>query len=270
MTIVVVLSGRSEPWARHPGVSLVPHLALVIPAFNEAQRLGATLDAVTAYIAQARIDAVVIVVDDGSTDATADVAIAHALADCPVDVITLPGQRGKGAAVRAGVLAADADVIGFVDADLSTPLDELPRVLEAFEQGYEVVIGSRAMPRSRLLRAQSPGRRVGAWAFRGVSPVIAGLHGVPDSQCGFKFHSRDAAKDLFGATVIERWVFDVEVLRLAVHRGYRVAQIPVTWRENRSDSRLRLPLVTYGVLRDLVRIRLRFAFGKYGVAGRAA
>ena len=248
----------------------MPHLALVIPAFNEAQRLGATLDAVTAYIAQARIDAVVIVVDDGSTDATADVAVAHAVSDCPVDVITLPGQRGKGAAVRAGVLAADADVIGFVDADLSTPLDELPRVLEAFEQGYEVVIGSRAMPRSRLLRARSLGRRVGAWVFRGVSPVIAGLHGIPDSQCGFKFFSRDAAKDLFGVTVIERWVFDVEVLRLAVHRGYRVAQIPVTWRENRSDSRLRPPLVTYGVLRDLVRIRLRFARGTYGVAGRAA
>ena len=248
----------------------MPRLALVIPAYNEAQRLGGTLDAVADYISQARIDAVVIVVDDGSTDATADVAMAQAVADFPVDVITLPGQRGKGAAVRAGILAADADVIGFVDADLSTPLDELPRVLEAFDCGYEVVIGSRAMPRSRQLRAQPVARRIGAWVFRGVAPFVAGLHGFPDSQCGFKFCSRDAAKDLFGATVIERWVFDVEVLRLATHRGYRVAQIPVTWRENRSDSRLRLPLVTYGVVRDLMRIRLRFAFGKYGVAGRAA
>ena len=167
---------RSEPWARHPGASLVPHLALVIPAYNEAQRLGGTLDAVHRLTsAQARIDAVVIVVDDGSTDATADVAVAHAVSDCPVDVITLPGQRGKGAAVRAGVLAADADVIGFVDADLSTPLDELPRVLEAFEQGYEVVIGSRAMPRSRLLRARSLGRRVGALGIpRGLARQLPG------------------------------------------------------------------------------------------------
>ena len=174
----------------------MPTLTLVIPAYNEARRLGGTLEAVAAYLTQAGIDAHVIVVDDGSTDGTADVAANHAVSDHPVDVITLPGQRGKGAAVRAGMLAADADVIGFVDADLSTPPDELPRVLEAFEHGYDVVIGSRALSRSRLLRAQSPARRLSAWIFRGIAPVIAGLHGFPDSQCGFKFYRRDVAKEL--------------------------------------------------------------------------
>ena len=243
-------------------------LTLVIPAYNEAQRLGATLDAVADYLSREGIDANVIVVDDGSTDGTADVAARYTVADHPVDVITLPGQRGKGAAVRAGMLAADADVIGFVDADLSTPLDELPRALEAFDRGYDVVIGSRAMPRSRTLRAQSATRRVGARMFRAITPTIAGLRGFPDSQCGFKFCSREAARDLFGGTVIERWVFDVEVLRLAVHRGYRVAQIPVAWRDH-PGSRLRPSLVAFGVLRDLVRIRLRFALGRYGAARRA-
>ena len=247
----------------------MPRLALVVPAFNEAQRLGGTLDAVAAYLAETGIDAHVIVVDDGSTDATADVAVRHAVSDRPVDVISLPGQRGKGAAVRAGMLAADADVIGFVDADLSTPLDELPQVLEAFDRGYDVVIGSRAIPRSRLLRRQSPARRVGARMFRALAPLIGGLQGFPDSQCGFKFCRREAAKDLFGGTVIERWVFDVEVLRLAVHRGYRVAQIPVAWRDH-PGSRLRPSLVALGVLRDLVRIRLRFALGRYGPAGHTA
>ena len=247
----------------------MPKLTLVIPAYNEARRLGGTLDAVAAYLAQTGIDANVIVVDDGSTDGTADVAADHVVSDHPVDVITLPGQRGKGAAVRAGMLAADADVIGFVDADLSTPLDELPRVLEAFEHGHDVAIGSRALSRSRLLRAQSPARRVSAWIFRGLAPITAGLHGFSDSQCGFKFFRRDVAKELFGATVVERWVFDVEVLRLAVHRGYRVAQIPVAWRDH-PGSRLRLTRVAVGVLRDLVRIRLRFALGRYGAAGRAA
>lgn len=247
----------------------MPTLTLVIPAYNEAHRLGGTLDAMAAYLSQAGIDANVIVVDDGSTDGTADIALSHAVSDRPVDVITLPGQRGKGAAVRAGMLAADADVIGFVDADLSTPLDELPRVLEAFERGYDVAIGSRALSRSRLLRAQSPARRGSAWIFRGVAPVVAGLRGFPDSQCGFKFYRRDVAMDLYGATVIERWVFDVEMLRLAVHRGYRVAQIPVAWRDH-PGSRLRLSRVAFGVLRDLVRIRLRFALRRYGAARRAA
>ncbi len=244
-------------------------LTLVIPAYNEAQRLGATLDAVAAYLSQAGIDANVIVVDDGSTDGTADVAAQYAVSGHPVDVITLPGQRGKGAAVRAGMLAADADVIGFVDADLSTPLDELPRALDAFDRGHDVAIGSRALSRSRLLRAQSPARRVSAWFFRGIAPITAGLHGIPDSQCGFKFFRRDVAQELFAATVVERWVFDVEVLRLAVHRGYRVAQIPVAWRDH-PGSRLRLTRVAFGVLRDLVRIRLRFALGRYGAARRAA
>ena len=247
----------------------MPALTLVIPAYNEARRLGGTLDALAAYLAQTEVDAHVIVVDDGSTDATADVASSYAVSDRPVDVITLTGQRGKGAAVRAGMLAADADVIGFVDADLSTPLDELPRVLEAFDGGYDVVIGSRAMPRSRILRTQSAARRVGARMFRAITPTIAGLRGFSDSQCGFKFCRREAARDLFGSTVIERWVFDVEVLRLAVHRGYRVAQIPVAWRDH-PGSRLRPSLVAFGVLRDLVRIRLRFALGRYGAPGGAA
>ncbi len=247
----------------------MPTLTLVIPAYNEARRLGGTLDAMAAYLSRAEIDANVIVVDDGSTDATADVALSHAVSDRPVDVITLPGQRGKGAAVRAGMLAADADVIGFVDADLSTPLDEMRRALEAFDGGYDLVIGSRAMPPSRTLRAQSAARRVGARMFRAITPTLAGLRGFPDSQCGFKFFRREAARDLFGSTVIERWVFDVEVLRLAVHRGYRVGQIPVAWRDH-PGSRLRPTLVAFGVLRDLVRIRIRFALGRYGAAGRAA
>jgi dolichyl-phosphate beta-glucosyltransferase len=243
-----------------------PLVSIIIPTFNRKHFIG---DAVESCLSQTHENCEIIVVDDGSTDATVDIALSHAVSDRPVDVITLPGQRGKGAAVRAGMLAADADVIGFVDADLSTPLDELPRVLEAFDRGYDVVIGSRAMPRSRTLRAQSAGRRIGARMFRAIMPAIAGLHEFPDSQCGFKFCRREAARDLFGGTVIERWVFDVEVLRLAVHRGYRVAQIPVAWRDH-PGSRLRPSLVAFGVLRDLVRIRLRFALGRYGATGRAA
>ena len=156
----------------------MPRLALVVPAFNEAQRLGGTLDAVAAYLAETGIDAHVIVVDDGSTDATADVAVRHAVSDRPVDVISLPGQRGKGAAVRAGMLAADADVIGFVDADLSTPLDELPQVLgglrprirrrHRFARDPSQSPPPPAVPSPAGRRADVPGARATHWRVAGI------------------------------------------------------------------------------------------------------
>ncbi len=247
----------------------MPPLALVIPAYNESKRLGHTLDAVSTYLAQRGIVAGVIVVDDGSTDGTSDVAMQHSSSHTPIDVVTLSQQRGKGAAVRAGVLAADADVIGFMDADLSTPLDELPRLLAPLDDGYDLAIGSRALAQSQVLRSQPAYRRAGASVFRYLAPGIAGLHGFPDSQCGFKFYHRDVARDLYGAAVIDRWMFDAEILRLAVHRGYRIAQVPVAWRDH-PDSRLRLTLDTYRMLRDLARIRVRFTLGRYGASGRAS
>ncbi len=255
--------------ARGPGCQLVPPLTLVIPAYNEAQRLGNTLRAVAEFSSVNGMLASVIVVDDGSTDGTSDVAMEHSSSDSPVDVVALPQQRGKGAAVRAGVLAADADVIGFMDADLSTPLDELPRVLAPLDDGYDLAIGSRGLSQSHVLRSQPAYRRAGASVFRYLAPGIAGLHGFPDSQCGFKFYRRDVARDLYGSAVIDRWMFDAEILRLAVHRGYRIAQVPVAWRDH-PDSRLRLTLDTYRMFRDLMRIRVRFALKRYGASGRAA
>lgn len=246
----------------------MPPLALVIPAYNEERRLGRTLEAVATYVFQNSLVANVIVVDDGSTDGTSDVAAEYASSDRPVDVISLPKQQGKGAAVRAGVLAADADVIGFMDADLSTPLEELPRMLASFDDGYDLAIGSRALTQSQVIRSQPAYRRAGASIFRWLAPSIAGLHGFPDSQCGFKFYRRDVARDLFGAAVIDRWMFDAEILRLAQHRGYRIAQVPVAWR-NHPESRLRLTLDTCRMLRDLTRIRVRFALGRYGKPGRS-
>lgn len=244
-------------------------VALVIPAYNEARRLGATLEAVAAYVERRHLDAQVIVVDDGSSDGTADVATACLETIPYLDVLSLGAQRGKGAAVRAGILVASADVIGFTDADLSTPTEELPRMLAALDAGYDLAIGSRALAGSQVVRAQPTYRRIGARIFRDLARAIGGLEGFPDSQCGFKFYRREVARDLYGSSVIDRWMFDLEILRLALHRGYRVAQIPVKWRDN-ADSRLRLTLDTYRMLRDLVRIRLRFWRGAYGRPGRGA
>ena len=241
-------------------------LGLVIPAHNEAARLGATLDTIAAYLVEQRIDAHIVVVDDGSRDGTAEVAAARNGAMSRLDVLSLPHQRGKGAAVRAGVLATAADIIGFTDADLSTPIDELPRMLAALEAGADIAIGSRGLAESQVLRAQPAYRRAGATIFRQLVRSIGGLQGFSDTQCGFKFYRRAVAHDLFGSTVIKRWMFDLEVLRLAVHRGYRVTQVPVKWTNHR-DSRLRLTVDTIRMIRDLVRIQTRFWGTRYGPAG---
>ena len=241
-------------------------LGLVIPAYNEAGRLGATLDTIAAYLVEQRIDAHIVVVDDGSHDGTAEVAAARNGAMPRLDVLSLPHQRGKGAAVRAGVLATAADTIGFTDADLSTPIEELPRMLAALAAGADIAIGSRGLAESQVLRVQPAYRRAGARIFGQLVRSIGGLQGFSDTQCGFKFYRGAVAHDLFGSTVIERWMFDLEVLRLAVHRGYRITQVPVKW-TNHPDSRLRLTVDALRMLRDLARVQTRFWRRSYGRSG---
>ncbi|MBM4436032.1 MAG: glycosyltransferase family 2 protein [Actinobacteria bacterium] len=243
-----------------------PSIALVLPAYNEERRLGATLDAIAAYARTHGLRLHVIVADDGSTDGTVETALA-ARAALPLDVLSLPRRTGKGAAVRAGVLAAAADIVGFADADLSTPISELPRLLAPLQGGHDLAIASRALTQSRVVLAQPAYRRAGARVFRELAWLMGGLPGYPDSQCGFKFYWGEVARDLFGAAVIDRWMFDIEILRLAEHRGYRVAQVPVQWR-NHPDSRLSLTVDSYRMVRDLLRIRLRFAGGAYGPRGQ--
>lgn len=238
-------------------------IALVVPAFNEAKRIGAALDALGAFIQDEQLRLSVIVVDDGSDDGTADAALDHTGGPSHLDVLSLPRNAGKGAAIRAGILAAGADVIGFTDVDLSTPLEELPRLVAPLRSGSDLAIASRAHPESRILVPQSAFRRAGSRVFNVLLRSIGGVYGIPDTQCGFKFYRRDAAHDLYRAAVIDRWMFDLEILRLARHRGYRIAQVPVQWR-NDADSRLRVTLDTYRMLRDLIRIRLRFWRGAYG------
>ena len=244
-----------------------PSIALVLPAYNEERRLWSTLDAIAAYAHAQNLRLQLIVADDGSTDGTVETALARRAQMPSLDVISLPTRAGKGAAVRAGMLAAWADIVGFADADLSTPLTELPRLLEPLLSGYDLTIASRALAQSRVVRAQPGYRRFGARVFRELAWMLGGLPGYPDSQCGFKFYWCVVARDLFGSTVLDRWMFDIKILRLAEHRGYRVAQVPVRWR-NHPDSRLSLTIDTYRMVRDLLRIRLRFWRGAYGPRGR--
>ncbi len=251
------------------GVEALPTLTIVIPAYNEAARLGRSLPQLLAFLRTLPGGGRVLVVDDGSGDGTAAAARAHMPAHPELQVLTLARQQGKGAAVRAGMLAASTEIIGYMDADLSTSLRHVPDAAAAIEGGADVVIGSRALRRSLTRVPQPRYRRAGARAFRELARAVGALPHVPDTQCGFKFFRRAAAHDLFGSTVIDRWMFDLEVLRLSRHRGYRVVQLPVEW-SNDPDSRLRLTVDTLRMGRDLARIRWRFGAGRYGPAGRRA
>lgn len=219
-------------------------LSIVIPAFNEASRLGPTLARVAAYAPAADI----IVVDDGSSDATA--ALARAAG---VRVIVHPHNRGKGAAVRTGSLAAHGARILICDADLATPIEELPRLSAALDAGADLAIGSRHAARAHIATPQPLARRVLGAGFRSLVRHAMGLP-VHDAMCGFKLLTREAALDLMSRVRTDRFAFDVELLTLARRAPYRVTEVPVTWRHI-SGSRVSITRDGLQAVRDLLAIR---------------
>jgi len=210
---------------------VVPTLEIVIPAYNEASRILPSLRSIADWLQRNDRDAGILVVDDGSTDATAEVVERQAPPG--VRLIRLPENRGKGAAIRAAIAASTAETVLISDADLSTPISELPR-LEAELDGADVVIGSRAIDRSRIEVRQPPWRE---WSGRTFNLAIRllGIRGVRDTQCGFKLLRGDVARRLFAAMVVERYAFDVELLWLARRHGYRIREVAVVWRNDPSS-----------------------------------
>jgi len=240
-------------------------LSVVVPAFQEARRLPATLARVTAYLGGRGEPYELIVVDDGSRDATGEVA-ARGVAGLGERgrVLRLPENRGKGAAVRAGVGAAHGERVLVTDADLSTPIEELEALERACASGADVAIGSRALNRSLIVLRQSPLREWSGRLFNLVVQIFA-LPGIRDSQCGFKLFRGEAARDVFGRARSDGFGFDVEVLAVARHLGYRIAEVPVRWR-NDDDSRLSLARGAAAFV-DPVRVRLGLWLGRYGRRG---
>jgi dolichyl-phosphate beta-glucosyltransferase len=248
-------------------------LTLVLPAYDESARIGPALDELFGYLARRdahgrdgapgaaalpeRID--VLVVDDGSTDDTAALVEARPEATGSRPGISLRVLRvphgGKGAAVRAGMLAADGDIVIFMDADLATPPDQIPLLAKALDDN-DVALGSRIQPDGSDMRATQPGyRRLLGKGFHLLASIwVAGP--VLDTQCGFKGFTREAAHDLFERQRITSIVFDVEVIYLARRRGYRIAIVPIRWFDKRG-SRMRASLgLSLRVGWDLFRIRL--------------
>jgi dolichyl-phosphate beta-glucosyltransferase len=229
-----------------------PEISVVLPAYNEADRIADSLRELSAYLIGAHPNHEIIVVDDGSSDRTADELVALA-ADWPtLKPIHLPGNLGKGCATRTGVLAARGRWILCSDADLSVPVEELARLL-ARAQTCQVVIGSRSMAGASITRRRDLGRVCMGLAYNRLACWVAGGR-FTDTQCGFKLYHREAARDIFSRQQIDGFAFDVEVLFLALHLGYQVGEEPVQW-NNDGDSSVRMAIDPLQMLSDLLRIR---------------
>ncbi len=238
-----------------------PALSIVIPCFNEANRIGPTLDAIASFLREKVLDVQVIVVDDGSSDGTASGAMARSQQLPRLTVVRHEFNTGKGFAVRAGVLAAAGAQVLFVDADLSTPPDQIPRLLARLDAGADVAIGSRRMAGSRILLAQPPMRRLMGSMFVLLQRLLVG-GAFTDTQCGFKAFKRDVAIRLFSRALVTGFCFDVEVLALARLDGLRIDDVPVLWMDDR-DSRIRPLWDGARMLYDLLRIRWYLLSGRY-------
>jgi glycosyltransferase involved in cell wall biosynthesis len=237
-----------------------PALSLVIPAYNEQARLPFTLSEIEAYLCRERIDCEVIVVDNGSSDATSVVAQQASIRFGGLRLLRTD-RRGKGLAVRTGVLAARGDTIIFADADLSWSVDDLSRFMALTDERTPIVIGSREGHGAR--RIGEPGyRHLMGRVFNRVVQALA-VPGIEDSQCGFKSLRREAAQAIFGRQRIDGFGFDVEVLYLARRLGYAVQVVPLRW-EHKQNSRVGPIRDTLLMLSDVLRVRLNGWRGRYG------
>jgi dolichyl-phosphate beta-glucosyltransferase len=207
-----------------------PSLSIIIPAYNEERRLAPTLATVRAYLDSSPYrEAEVVVVDDGSRDGTAALVEAVATEDARVRLLRNPGNRGKGYSVRHGMLEARGEWMLFSDADLSAPIDELPKLMEAArKQSAAIAIGSRALDRSLVGVHQSAFRELAGNIFNLSMRLSTGLR-FKDTQCGFKLYRRDAARAVFARQQLEGFGFDAEHLFIAKSLGLKTVEVPVRW-----------------------------------------
>ncbi|HZL37297.1 MAG TPA: dolichyl-phosphate beta-glucosyltransferase [Tepidisphaeraceae bacterium] len=230
-----------------------PYLSLIIPAYNESATILDTLSAVRGYLCGQPWQWEVIVCADGA-DGTRERARDFSSGDSRFQVIGSPARRGKGRGVREGVLGASGDVIGFLDADYKTPVEELEKLLPWLAGGFDVAIGSRRATGARVEVAPTLCRRAGSRVFGAMMRQLMGLPDVRDTQCGFKFFTRPAATTLFSLQQVDGYMFDIEILRLCGLLDLRVKEVGVRWRDD-GDSRYDPIFGTWKNMRELLRIR---------------
>jgi dolichyl-phosphate beta-glucosyltransferase len=237
-----------------------PALAVIVPAFNEARRLTDNLLTLMSYLQAFRPEAELIVVDDGSTDGTAEVAeeLFARLPDVAARVLRSAQNRGKGHAVRTGLLAAQGPIALFSDADLSTPITEIPKIVEPIEAGNcDIVLGSRALDRSLIGHRQPWRREQGGKVFNAVVRLTTGLP-FSDTQCGFKAFRMESARPIIERAQIDGFGFDVELLFLAQQAGLRLREVPVHW-DHREGSKVHIVRDSLRMFTEVVNLRRRVA-----------
>jgi glycosyltransferase involved in cell wall biosynthesis len=240
---------------------LDPTYSIVIPAYNESARLGATLEKVLGYIHAQKWDAEVIIVNDGSRDNTADIVRTFGAKDSTVRLVENPGNRGKGYSVRNGMLHARGQVVLFSDADLSSPIEEAPKLFAALENGADIAIGSRWLRAETQTQRQPLHRQLFGRIYNLVLRLTLGLQ-FADTQCGFKAFKQPAVQAIFPLQKIERWGFDPEILFLARKLKFKVQEIPVAWGHS-GGTRIN-PLVDGSrMVMEMFRIRWYDVTGKY-------
>ena len=237
------------------------HLSVVIPAYNEARRIGPSLQRVWDYLCvnYGPGGFEIIVVDDGSSDSTVTLVEEFRSHAPRVRLIRLPHNQGKGAAVRAGMMAANGEAVLFTDADLSTPIEEAEKALKLLMEGADVVIGSRALAGSQILVRQTHLRELLGRLF---NLLLRAFLRIPyrDTQCGFKMFRREASRAIFQRAQIDGFTFDVEAILIGQRLGFAVREMPVRWL-NDPESKVTLLHHPAQILADLWRIRRAFAQG---------
>ncbi len=238
-----------------------PTYSIVIPAYNESARLSASLEKVLAYVHAQNWDAEIIVVNDGSRDNTADIVRTFAAKNPALRLVENPGNRGKGYSVRNGMLNAHGRIILFSDADLSSPIEEAPKLLEALEGGADIAIGSRWLRAETQTQRQPLHRQLFGRIYNLVLRLTLGLQ-FKDTQCGFKAFKAPAVQAIFPLQRIERWGFDPEILFLARKFGFKVQEVPVAWGHS-GGTRINPLIDGFRMVTEMLRIRWYDLTGKY-------
>jgi dolichyl-phosphate beta-glucosyltransferase len=240
----------------------IPNLSIIIPAFNEEKRIRATLDEIDTFFSERQLTVEVIVSDDGSSDNTSEIVRNFKPSCFDLDLIRFQENRGKAAALREGVLNAKGSLILICDADLSTPVSELDKLLPYIQSGeFSIAIASRALKDSTVEVHQPLYRELLGKSFNLLAQILA-VPGIWDTQCGFKLFASDVGKILFSKMTVNDFAYDVEILTIAQENGYKIIEVPIKW-INSPETKLKVLKDVPLMFLSLWRIFFNKINGKY-------
>lgn len=241
------------------------YLSVIIPAYNEEKHIKSTVESVHRYLSEKNIEHEIIVVTDGSTDKTDEIVQSMLTATPALQLINYPKNRGKGYAVRRGMLKAKGEFRLFTDADNATTIDHIEKMMPYFKEGYEVVIGSIGIKGAEVAEGSEPAWRRWFGNMGNLYIQILAVPGIQDTQRGFKMVTAKAAQDIFSRMIVDRWAFDVEMLALAIKFGYKIKEVPVKWKNDPNTASHPKLGAYFKFLLETAKIRWNLMTGKYKV-----